>query len=84
MITLMYQILKPKIQRHNNPPYWLPQAILQIKHFQYKFFQNNILNEDTVPQIKIFSHFLIKFFRHNYQLLWEQQDQNAYINFPQV
>ena len=26
----------------------------------------------------------MKFFRYNYQLLWEQQDQNAYINFPQV
>ena len=33
---------------------------------------------------KIFSHFLLKFLRFNYQLIWEQQDQNAYINFPQV
>ena len=24
------------------------------------------------------------FFRLNYQLLWEQQDQQAYINFPQI
>ena len=27
---------------------------------------------------------MLKFFRFNYQLLWEQQDQNAYIHFPQV
>ena len=32
----------------------------------------------------MFSHFLLKFFRFNYQLLWEQKDQNAYVNFPQV
>ena len=34
--------------------------------------------------MKVFSHFLLKFFRFNYKLLWKQQDQNAYINFPQV
>ena len=76
--------LETKIQRHNNPHFWLQQDILQIKQFQYKFFQNIILNEDTVPQIKIFAHFLLKFFRFNYQLFWEQQDQNAYIHFLQV
>ena len=27
---------------------------------------------------------MLKFLRFNYQLLWKQQDQNAYINFPQV
>ena len=26
----------------------------------------------------------MKFFRFNYQLIWEQQDQSAYIIFPQV
>ena len=76
--------LETKISRHNNPHYWLQHDILQIKQFQYRFFQNIILNEDTVPQIKVFSHFLLKFFRFSYQIIWEQQDQNAYINFPQV
>ena len=57
---------------------------MQIKQFQYRFFQNHLLNEDTVPQIKVFSHFLLKFFRFNYQLIWQQDDQNAYINFPQI
>ena len=75
--------LETKIQRHNNSHHWL-QDIAQIKHFQYRFFQNIILGDDTVPQIKILSYFLLKFFRFNYQLLWEQQDQNAYIHFPQV
>ena len=27
--------LETKIQRHNNPQYWLHQDIAQIKHFQY-------------------------------------------------
>ena len=27
---------------------------------------------------------LSKFYRFNYQLKWEKQDQNAYINFPQT
>ena len=52
--------LETKIPRHDNPHYWLQQDILQIKQFQYEIFQN-ILNEDTVPQMKVFSHFLLKF-----------------------
>ena len=36
-----------KITRQNNPHYWLQQAILQITHFQYNFFQNLTLNDDT-------------------------------------
>ena len=60
--------LETKIPRHDNPHYWLQQDVLQIIHFQYRFFQNIILNEDTIPQIKIFSHFSFKFLRFNYQL----------------
>ena len=55
--------LETEIQRHDNPHYWLQQDILQIKQFQNRFFQNIILNEDTVPRIKIFSHVLFKVFR---------------------
>ena len=76
--------LDTKFQRHNNPHYWLQQDIIQVTTFQYKFFQDIVLNEDTKPQLKIFSHFLLKFFRFNYQLLWEQQDQNAYIHILQI
>ena len=55
--------LDTKIQRHNNPHYWLEQDILQIKNFQYKFFYPITLNDDTIPQVKVFTHFLLKFFR---------------------
>ena len=76
--------LDTRSQRHDNPHYWLQQDILQIKSFQYRFFNNIILTDDTIPQVKIFTQFLLKFFRFNYQLLWEQKDQQAYINFPQI
>ena len=76
--------LDTKVQRHDNPHYWLQRDILQIKHFQFKFFTKIILTDDTIPQVKIFTHFLLKFLRFNYQLLWEQKDQQAYINFSQA
>ena len=77
--------LDTRIQRHDNPHYyWLQQDILQIKNFQYRFFNNIIPTDDTIPQVEIFTHFILKFFRFNNQLLWEQQDQQAYINFPQI
>ena len=76
--------LDTKVQRHDNPHYWLQRDILQRKHFQYRFFTNIILTDDTVPQVKIFTQFLLKFLRFNYQLLWEQKDQQAYVNFPQI
>ena len=76
--------LDTKVQRHDNPHYWLQRDILQIKNFQYRFFNNIILTDDTIPQVKNFTQFILKFLRFNYQLLWEQKDQQAYINFPQI
>ena len=76
--------LDTKVQRHNNPHYWLQRDIVQIKHFQYRFFNNIILTDDTIPQVKIFTQFLFKFLRFNYQLIWEQKDQQAYVNFPHI
>ena len=76
--------LDTKVQRHDNPHYWLQRDILQIKHFQYRFFNNIILTDDTIPQVKIFTQFLLKFRRFNYQLFWEQKDQQVYVNFPQI
>ena len=73
-----------KVQRHDNPHYWLQRDILQTKNFQYRFFNNIILTDDTIPQVKIFTQFLLKFLRCNYQLLWEQKDQQAYINLSQL
>ena len=49
--------LETKIQRHNNPHYWLQQDLLQPKQFQYKFFQIIVLHADTIPQMKVFSQF---------------------------
>ena len=54
--------LETKIQTHDNPHYWLQQDILQTKHFQYRFCYNITLTDDTIPQVKIFTQFLIKFF----------------------
>ena len=76
--------LDTKVQRHNNPHYWLQRDIVQIKHFQYRFFNNIILTDDTIPQVKSFTQFLFKFLRFNYQLIWEQKDQQAYVNFPYI
>ena len=76
--------LETRIQRHDNPHYWLQQNILQVKNFLYRFFNNITLTDDTIPQVKIFTQFLLKFFRFNYQQLWEQEDKQAYINFPQI
>ena len=76
--------LDTKVLRHDNPHYWLQRDILQINNFQYRFFNNIILTDDTISQVKIFTQFLLKFLRFNYQLLWEQKDQQAYINFSQI
>ena len=69
--------LETTLPGHINPHYWLQQDIAQIKQFQNRFFQHNILNENTVPQINFFSFFLLNTFRFNYQLKCEQQDQSA-------
>ena len=65
----------------NNPHHWLTSDILRIHNFQYQFFQNITLNTKTKEQIKIYSLFLRKFFRHNYQLVWHSKFQAACTNF---
>ena len=75
-------VLKTKIQRHDNPHYWLQQDILQIKHFQYRFFQNMILIEDTIPQNNLLSQFCLKFLKLT--INYFGNNKIAYINFPQV
>ena len=49
--------LETRIQRHDNPLYWPQQDILQIKNFQYRFFNNITLTNDTIPQVKVFTQF---------------------------
>ena len=58
--------------------------MLQIKQFQYKCFKTLYLTKVQCPKSKSSPTSYLNFFRFNYQLLWEQQDQNAYTNFPQV
>ena len=53
--------LETQIQRHDNPHYWLQQDILQIKNFQYRFFHKITLNNDTIPQVKVFTQFVQNF-----------------------
>ena len=65
----------------NKPHHLLETDLLQLKQFQYQFFHNITLNAQTIPQIRIFSLFLKNFFRFNYQLRWNDQGQNAFINF---
>ena len=45
---------------------WPTTGILQIHHFQNHLFQNFTLNTQTKEQIRIYSLFLSKLFRHNY------------------
>ena len=72
------QDIETNLKRQNNPHYWLQQDILQIIQFQYRFFQNIILNEDIIPQINNYSQFLLKFFRFKYHFIREEQDQAAF------
>ena len=58
--------IDPKITGQNDPHYWLQQDLLQVTSFQYNFFQNLTLIDDTIPQSKIFARFPLKFFRFNY------------------
>ena len=49
-----------KVKRHEKPHYWLYRDLLQQTHFQYNFFQAMLLNEDTIPLVKVYSQFLSK------------------------
>ena len=70
--------LETKIQRHNTPLYWLQQDIAQIIHFLNRFFQIIFLDDDTVPQINVFSHFLLKCFRFNYHIMGTTRSERTY------
>ena len=49
--------LDTHFRKHNKPNYWLQQDIVQVKNFQYHFFHNITLKDDTIPQIKVFTLF---------------------------
>ena len=56
-------VLETRNQKHDNFHHWLQQDILQVKNFQYRFFNNITLTEDTIPQVKVFTKVLLKFFQ---------------------
>ena len=60
-----------------------PPIFFKFIIFNINFFQNLTLNTKTKEQIQIYSLFLRKFFRHNYQLVWHSKFQTAFKNFPQ-
>ena len=77
-VEIIERVVDPK----DNPHHWLQADILRIQNFIYHYFKDLTLNDQTIPQIKVISLFLRKYFRFNYQLLWSQQDQSAFTEFP--
>ena len=76
------EIIERLVHPEDNPHHWLQADILRIQNFIYHYFKDLTLNDQTIPQIKVISLFLRKYFRFNYQLLWSQQDQSAFTAFP--
>ena len=76
------EIIERLVNPEDNPHHWLQTDILRIQNFLYHYFKDLTLNDQTIPQIKVISLFLRKYFRFNYQLLWSQQDQSALKAFP--
>ena len=65
----------------DNPHHWLQTDIIRIQSFLYHYFKDIKLNEQSMPQIKLISLFLRKFFTFNYQIIWSEQDQAAFTVF---
>ena len=76
------EIIERLVNPEDNPHHWLQADILRIQNFFYHYFNDLTLNDQTIPQIKVISLFLRKYFRFNYQLLWSQQDQSVFTAFP--
>ena len=76
------EIIERLVNPEDNPHQWLQTDLLRIQNFLYNYFKDLTLNDQTIPQIKVISLFLRKYFRFNYQLLWSQQDQPAFTAFP--
>ena len=75
------EIIERLVNPEDNPHHWLQTGLLRIQNFLYHYFKDSTLNDQTIPQIKVISLFLRKYFRFNYQLLWSQQDQPAFTAF---
>ena len=73
--------IKRIIITQNIPHHWLQTDIIRTQNFLYHYFKDIVLNDQTIPQIKLISLFLRNFFRFNYQILWSQQDPPAFTEF---
>ena len=69
------------VTTQNNPHHWLQVDLLRIQKFLYHYFKDITLGEQTIPQTKVISLILRKYFRFNYQLLCSEQDQSAFSAF---
>ena len=69
------------VTSQDNPYHWLQIDIIQIQSFLYHYLKDITLNEQSIPQIKLISSFLRKFFRFNHQLIRSEKDQAAFTAF---
>ena len=69
------------VTTQNSPHHWLQADIIRIQNFLNLYFKDITLDEQTIPQTKLISLFLRKYFRFNYQLLWSEQAQPAFAAF---
>ena len=76
------EIIERLVDPEDNPHHWLQTVLLRIQNFLYHYFKDLTLNDQTIPQVKVISLFLRKYFRFNYQILWSQQDQSAFTALP--
>ena len=65
----------------NNLHHWLQADVLRIQNYLYHYSKDLTINEQTIPQTKVISLILRKYFRFNYQLLWSEQNQPALAAF---
>ena len=75
------KVIERLVITQNNRHHWLQTNIMKIQKFLYLYFEDITLNEQTIPQTKLMSLILRKYFRFNYQLLWSEQDQPAFAAF---
>ena len=62
----------------NYPHHWLQTDRLQLHQLHHQFFKDLTLNDQTIPQIKF--TVLQKIFRHIHQLMWINDDRDAFNN----
>ena len=71
------KVKRPKFSHH-----WFFERFSSNRCFLiYSFSQLTVLGTVTIPQIKLYSSFLRKLSRFNYQLIWNTLDRNCFKKF---